>query len=51
MTLKEAGGTAVVYPAGRPHRVNPHVDGERVVAVMWMQSIVRDLPHAGRLWR
>jgi len=41
-TFKENAGTAVFYPSGQPHRVDPVASGERVVCVMWMQSLVRD---------
>lgn len=37
----EAGG-AVVYPSGTLHRVAPVTRGERLVAVTWVQSHVRD---------
>jgi PKHD-type hydroxylase len=37
----EAGG-AVVYPSTTLHRVEPVTEGERLVAVTWVQSLVRD---------
>lgn len=40
--VKSAGGDAVLYPAGTIHRVNPVTRGERLVAVTWVQSLVRD---------
>jgi len=35
-------GQAVVYPATTLHRVAPVTEGERLVAVTWAQSLVRD---------
>jgi PKHD-type hydroxylase len=41
-TIKYAGGDAVMYPASSRHRVNKVTHGERLVAVTWVQSLVRD---------
>ncbi len=43
--VKPAAGDAVLYPAGTIHHVRPVTRGERLVAVTWVQSLVRD---AGR---
>lgn len=39
--LRPPAGTLVMYPSGTPHAVEPVEEGERVVAVGWMQSYVR----------
>ena len=42
MESAQAAGDAVAYPATTLHRVAPVLSGERLVAVTWAQSLVRD---------
>ena len=39
---KLAAGSALVYPSTTLHRVDPVTHGQRLVAVGWVQSLVRD---------
>ncbi|MDH5387468.1 MAG: Fe2+-dependent dioxygenase [Gammaproteobacteria bacterium] len=41
-TVKLKAGDAIMYPSGSTHRVAEVTRGERIVAVTWLQSMVRD---------
>jgi PKHD-type hydroxylase len=40
--IKEPAGTLVCYPSGVLHYVSPVTKGERIVAVSWLQSWIRE---------
>ncbi|MEE2525171.1 Fe2+-dependent dioxygenase [Hyphobacterium sp. HN65] len=40
--IKLAAGDAVLYPTQALHRVNPVISGERLAAVGWVRSYIRD---------
>lgn len=42
VSFKLPAGEAVIYPTGAIHGVNPVTDGERRVAVTWVQSLIPD---------
>ena len=41
-SIKLKAGDAVVYPSTSLHKVNPVTEGERLVAVTWAQSMIKD---------
>jgi PKHD-type hydroxylase len=45
LRFKGNAGDAVVYPSTTVHRVAPIKSGERLVAINWFQSMVRDQRH------
>jgi PKHD-type hydroxylase len=40
--VKGKPGMAAVYPCGEPHEVLPVTSGERICAITWIQSRIRD---------
>lgn len=49
--VKLEAGDAVMYPSGSTHCVTEVTRGERVVAVTWLQSMVRDSSQRELLYR
>lgn len=49
--VKLDAGDAVMYPSGSTHRVAEITRGERIVAVTWLQSMVRDPSQRELLYR
>jgi len=41
-SIKYPAGDAVLYPATTRHQVTPVTSGERLVAVTWVQSLIRN---------
>jgi PKHD-type hydroxylase len=42
VSIKAAAGDAVLYPSGAIHQVTEVTSGERLVAVTWIESLIRD---------
>jgi PKHD-type hydroxylase len=42
VAYKLAAGALVLYPSTALHRVDPVTQGERLVAIGWLQSLIRD---------
>ena len=42
LTFKLDAGSVIVYPSSTLHRVEPVTEGVRLVAVIWVQSLIRD---------
>jgi PKHD-type hydroxylase len=50
VSIKVAAGDAVLYPSGSIHEVKPVTKGARLVAVTWVQSLIRDAAQRKLLW-
>lgn len=51
VTAKGKAGSCIVYPSGQPHWVTPVIEGERISAICWFQSAIRDLAQRDLLRR
>ena len=49
--IKYPAGDAVLYPASTRHQVTPVTGGERLVAVTWVQSLVRSYEQRDLLYQ
>lgn len=49
--IKYPAGDAVMYPATTRHQVTPITSGERLVAVTWVQSLIRSNEHRDLLYQ
>ena len=49
--IKLNAGDAVLYPSSSLHHVNPVTRGERLVAVTWVQSMIRNAEQRELLYR
>lgn len=48
--VKLNAGDAVLYPSSSIHHINPIIEGERLVAVTWVQSMVRSAEQRSLLY-
>jgi len=49
-SIKLAAGDMILYPSTRLHQVTPVTSGERISAVFWLQSMVRNDEHRSTLF-
>lgn len=49
--IKYAAGDAVMYPATTRHQVNEVTSGKRLVAVTWVQSLIKDTEQRALLYQ